>query len=59
MQPAKPEPERIKSVQQVEDEIEEEKNPHAPNMTAGTLRQQQMELIEISAPDELDLASAV
>lgn len=39
-------------------EIEEE-NPHAPKLSAGKLRQQQLELIEISAPDELDLSAAV
>jgi hypothetical protein len=39
-------------------EIEEE-DPHAPKMSAGERRQHQLELIEISAPDELDLSAAV
>lgn len=39
-------------------EIEEE-DPQAPKMSAGKRRQQQLELIEISAPEELDLSAAV
>lgn len=40
------------------EEIKQE-DPQAPVMSAGEMRQQQLELIEISAPDELDLSAAV
>ena len=41
----------------VEQEIEEE--DEAPKLSAGKIRQQQLEIIEISAPEELDLSAAV
>jgi hypothetical protein len=40
------------------DEISEE-DPQAPKLSVSKIRQQQLEIIEISAPDDLDLSAAV